>query len=104
MLFRNSNCWNVIFAVTVGKIGISTLTGNPLGSLNVMKSLNLEKCLNGPITSSTFNNISTDSGKSELYETIDYQLPTVAVEPTIAIVALNALVVSLYTRSRPNRG
>lgn len=95
MLFRNSNCWNVIFAVTVGNIGISTLTGKPLGSLKVIKSRSFEKCLNGAITSNTFRSISTESGKSELWEKNKLKKNFIFRKNTIAIVALNAFVVSL---------
>lgn len=63
---RNLNCWKVIFAVTVGRMGISTFTGKPDGSLKFMKSRSFEKCLNGAITSSTLSSISTERGKSEL--------------------------------------
>lgn len=66
MLLRNSNFWNVIFAETVGSIGISIFTGNPLGSFNVTNSRSFVKCLNGAITSSTFNSISTVNGNSLL--------------------------------------
>jgi hypothetical protein len=41
-------------------------TGKPGGSFIRTNSLSLLKCLKGAITSSTFSNISTDSGKSGL--------------------------------------
>jgi len=68
MLSRNSNFWNVIFADTVGKIGISILTGKPLGNFIVTNSRNFVKCLNGAITSKTFSNISTFNGNSLLWK------------------------------------
>lgn len=67
MLSRNSNFWKVIFAETVGKIGMSIFTGNPPGSFKVTNSRSLVKCLKGAITSNTFSNISTVKGKSLLY-------------------------------------
>lgn len=66
MLSLNSNFWNVIFADTVGNIGMSIFTGNPLGSFIVTNSRSLVKCLNGAITSNTFKSISTFSGNSLL--------------------------------------
>jgi len=41
-------------------------TGKAGGSFIRTNSLSLLKCLKGAITSSTFSNISTDSGKSGL--------------------------------------
>lgn len=66
MLSRNSNFWKVILAETVGRIGMSIFTGKPLGNFNVTNSRSFVKCLNGAITSKTFNNISTVNGKSLL--------------------------------------
>ena len=49
--FRHSKSWNVTRAETVGKTGMSTLTGNPGGSFISIKSRNFWKCLNwGAIT------------------------------------------------------
>lgn len=98
----NSNFWKVIFAETVGKIGISILTGKPPGSLSVTNSRSLVKCLKGAITSKTFNNISTVNGKSLLWNRADSFFfkkklchLTGLLKLTIATVARNVLLDSL---------
>lgn len=126
MLSRNSNFWKVIFAETVGKIGMSIFTGNPPGSFKVTNSRSLVKCLKGAITSNTFSNISTVKGKSLLYiqrckiKKIELDLKKIPFQGlwiriylfsgalfcfyTIATVARNVLLVSLYTNCLPSVG
>ena len=41
-------------------------TGNPGGNFSSTNSLSLLKCLNGAVTSNTFNKDSIDNGKSGL--------------------------------------
>lgn len=45
---------------------LPNFTGNPGGNFICTNLRSLVKCLNGAITSSTLNNISTERGKSEL--------------------------------------
>jgi len=52
-------------------------TGKPGGSFIRTNSLSLLKCLKGAITSSTFSNISTDSGKSGLWKYTTYTFVSV---------------------------